>query len=284
MQFFSKDFYRPVFFLIQYLQRTCDGHTQCDVNFLKNTFYRPVLCPNSVLTEDMRRPYSVWCNKSRKYNYTPVVSPTPVCTEYMRRPYSVWCSFSQKYFLQTCFFVFQYLQRTCDGHTQCDAITLKKVSHTCCFSYFSFYTGHANAKLSVMQFFPKVLFTDLFVFVFQYLQRICDGHTQCDAITLENIITHLLFLLLRFAQSTCDGHTQCDAVFPKSTFYRPVLFRISVPTEDMRRPYSVWCNNSQKSLTYLLFLLLQFLQRTSERHTQSDAIFLKIILQTSSFC
>ena len=92
----------------------------------------------------------------------------------------------------------------------------KKVLHTCCFSYFSFYRGHANAILSVMQFFSKVLFLDLFFFVIQYPQR------------------------------KCAGDTHCDAVFPKSTFYRSVLFHISVPTEDMRRPYSLRCNNSLK--------------------------------------
>ena len=97
-----------------------------------------------------------------------------------------------------------------------------------------------------MEIFSKILFTDLFFFLIQYLQRTCDGHTQCDAITLKKIITYLLFLLLRFSQTTCKRHTHCDAIFLKSTFHRPVLFPNSVPTEEMRRWYSLWCSFSQK--------------------------------------
>ena len=130
--------------------------------------------------------------------------------------------------------------------------------------------------LSVMQFFPKVLFTDLFFFVFQYLQRTCDIHTQCDAITLEKNFAYLLSLLLQFLQSTCERHTQCDAIFPKSTIHRPVLFPNSVPTEDMRTSYSVWCNFSQKVLfTDLFFFVFQYLQRTCNSHTHCDAITLE---------
>ena len=88
-------------------------------------------------------------------------------------------------------------------------------------------------------------------------------------------LTYLLFLLLQILQRTCEQHTQCDAIFLRSSFYRPILFHKSVLTVDMRGPYSMWCNNSGKNLWYLLFLLLQSLQRTCERHTQCDAIFLK---------
>ena len=126
-----------------------------------------------------------------------------------------------------------------------------------------------------MEIFSKILFTELFFFLIQYLQRTCDGHTQCDAITLEKIITYLLFLLLQFLQRkgkrytwcdailqkfyrpvffliqylqrTCNGHTQCDGNFlKKNTFYRPVFFPNSVIAEDMRRPFSVRCKFSQK--------------------------------------
>ena len=152
---------------------------------------------------------------------------------------SVMQFFPKVLFTDLFFFVFQYLQRTCDSHTQCDAITLKKVLDTRCFSYFSFYRGQANAILSLMQFFSKVLFTDLFFLLIQYLQRTRDGHNQCDAITLEKNFAYLLSLLLQFLQSTCERHTQCDAIFPKSTIHRPVLFPNSVPTEDMRTSYSV---------------------------------------------
>ena len=183
MEIFSKILFTGLFFsLIQYLQRTCDGYFQCDAIFLKSTFYSPVLFPNSVHAEDVRRPYLVWCN------------------------------FSQKCFLQTCFFLIQYLQRTCDDHTQYDAITLEKVLQTCCFSYFSFYRVHVNAILSVMQFFPKVLFTDLFFFLIQCKQRTCDGHTQCDANFLKNAFADLFFFVIQYPQRKCYGHNHCDAI------------------------------------------------------------------------
>ena len=187
MQFFSKVLSKDLFFfLIQYLQMTCDSNTQCDTIFLENTSYKPVLFPNSILAEDMRQPYSVWCNNSRK-----------------------------------------------------------KGLHTCCFSYFSYYRWHATAILSVMQFFSKILLTDLFFFLIQYLQMTCDSNTQCDAITLKKSFTNLSFLLLQFLQRTCERHTQCDAITLEKVFW------------------------------YLLFLQLQSLQRTWKRHTQCDAIFLK---------
>ena len=241
------------FLLLQFLQRTCECHAQWDTIFLENISYRPVLFPNSILAEDMRR----------------------------------------------------------HGHTQCDAITLEKVSHTCCFSYFSLYTGHANAKLSVMRFFWNVLFTDLFFFLIQYLQRTCDGHNQCDAITLEKSLRNLSFLLLQFLQRTCECHTQWDTIFLENISYRPVLFPNSILAEDMRRPYSVWCNNSRKNLTYLLFsyfsfypghanailslmqffskklipifFLILYLQRTCDLHTLCDAITLQKNLHTCCF-
>ena len=126
--------------------------------------------------------------------------------------------FSEVVFIDLFFSISQYLLSTCEGHTQCDAITLEKIFDTCCFSYFSLYRGHANAILSVMRFFSKVFFTDLFFFLIQYLQRTCDGHDQCDAITLEKSIFFLLFLLLQFSQRTSKRQTQSDAIFLKSIF------------------------------------------------------------------
>ena len=212
----------------------------------KNFLWICFFFQNSLLTVGMRGSYSVWCNDSRKKSYIPVDSPTSSFTEAM-------------------------LQRIC---------TQKKVLKTCHFSYFSFYRGHASAILCVMRIFSKIISTDLFFFLIQHLQRTCERHTQCDAFFLENIsyrpvlfpnsvlaedirpcnnsgkkLTYLFFLLLQFLQRTCQQDTQCDAIFLRSTFYRPVLFHISVLTVDMRGP--------------------QFLQRTSERHTQSYAIFLK---------
>ena len=114
----------------------------------------------------------------------------------------------------------------------------KKVLNTCCFSYFSFYRIQAKALLSVMQFFSKVLFTDLFFFLIQYLQKTCDGHTQCDAITLQKKFTYLVFLLPQFFLSKCERHTQCDAIFPKKKLFTDLFFFL-IQSLDMRRPYSV---------------------------------------------
>ena len=134
--------------------------------------------------------------------------------------------FSKVLFTDLFFFLFQYLQSTCYGHTQCDAKTLEKVLNTCCFSYFSFYRIQAKALLCVMQFFSKVLFTDLFFFLIQYLQKTCDGQTQCNAITLLKSLTYLLFLLLQSLQRTCELHTPCDAIFLRSTFTDLFFFLI----------------------------------------------------------
>ena len=120
---FSQSLFLDLFsFLIQYLQQTCDGHSQCKANFLKIIFYRPVLFLNSILTEDMRRPYLVWCNNSKKESYIPVVSPTSVFTEDMQTPNSLWCIFSQ--------------------------ITFSEL-------FYLFFRGHANNTLSVMHFSQK---------------------------------------------------------------------------------------------------------------------------------
>ena len=150
MEIFSKKilFTDLFFFLTQWLQRTCDGHFQCDASFLKSTFYSPVLSHYSVHAEDVRRPYLVWCNFSQKCFLQTCFFPNSVPIEDMRRPDIVWCSFSQKYFLQTC-----------------------------SFSYFSTYRGHATAILSVMQLLSKkILHTCCFSY-FKFLQRLCERHT-----------------------------------------------------------------------------------------------------------
>ena len=178
MQIFSKTFFTALFFfLIQYLQRTCKRHIQCDaipldksltyLLFLLFQFFRGhanaiprvmqlsqkyysqncSFFPNSVPTEDMRGPYPVWCNFLESTFHRLVLFPNSLPTEDMRLPYSLWCNNSPK-----------------------------KVLHTCCFSFFSFYRGNVNAILSAMQFFSKVLFTDLLFFLIEFLQRTCNGH------------------------------------------------------------------------------------------------------------
>ena len=118
----------------------------------------------------------------------------------------------------------------------------------------SVFTEHLRTPYSVWcDLSQKVLSTELFFFLFQYLQRTCDGNTQCDSITLKKSLTNLSFLLIQFLQRTCERHTQCDAIFLKSTFYRPVLFPNSIPTEDMRTPYSVWCHFSRKNFLQTCF-------------------------------
>ena len=206
--------------------------------------YIPVVSPTSVFTEDMRTPYSVWCNFSQNYFFR-IFFPNSVLTEYIRPSYSVWCNNSRKKITYLLFLLFQFLQRTCEQHTQYDAIFLRST------------------------FYRPVVFHN------SIQEWTCNGHTLCDAITLEKKLTNLLFLLFQFLQRKCEQHTQCDAFFLRRSFYRPVLFHKSVLTVDMRGPYSVWCNISGKNLWYLLFLLHQFLQRTCEQHTQCDAIFLR---------
>ena len=286
MQFFSKVLSKDLFFfLIQYLQMTCDSNTQCDAIFLENTSYRPVLFPNSILAEDMRQPYSVWCNNSRKKLtyllflllqflhrkckqhtqqcdafflrssfYRPVLFPNSIPTDDIRRQYSVWCNITQKSLTNLSFLLLQFLQRTCERHTQCDAFFLENISYR------------------------PVLF------LIQNLQMTYDGNTQCDAITLEKSLTYLLFLLLQFLQRKCEQHTQCDAFFLRSSFCRPVLFDKSVLTVDMRGPYSVWCNNSRKKgLHTRCFSYFSLYRGHANAILSVMRFFSKVFLQTCSF-
>ena len=96
-----------LFLLLRFLQRTYERLTQLDAIFFKSTFYRPVIIPNSALTEDVRRPYSVSSNISRKKNK------------------------------HTCCFVYFSFYR---GHATAILSKMGKLSekvlHTCFFSYF----------------------------------------------------------------------------------------------------------------------------------------------------
>ena len=222
-------------------------------NFLESTFYRPVLFPNSVIAEDMRRPYSVWSNNTRKKSHIPVVSPTSVFAEVSRTPYSVWCNFSHKYFLQIwSISYFSNCRRRATAILSVMQLSQIFFLQTCFFPN-SVIGEDMRRPYSVWCNFSQKYFYRPVLFLIQYLQRTCYGQTQCDAITLDKSLTYLLFLLLQFLQRTRERHTQFDAIYLTSTFYRPVLFPISVIAEDVRRPYSVWCNCLKFSFTHLFF-------------------------------
>ena len=216
--------------------------------FLQTCFF-----PKSVPTEDMRRPYSLWFNNSPKKSYLPVVSPTSIFTEEKRTPYSVWCNFSQKNFTDLFFFLIQYLQRKCNGHTQCDSIILKKSLR-----YVSF-------------------------LLVQFLQRTCKRSTQCEAIFSKVLFTDLFFFLIQKFQKTCDGHTQCDAITLEKKSYISVVSPTSVFREVMRTPYSVWCNFLKSVFSELFFYLIQYLQRTCDLHSQCVAFFSNFFFYRSAF-
>ena len=97
-----------LFLLLQFLQGTCERHTQCDAIFPESTFYRPVLFPNSVQAEDVRRPYPVWCKFSQKCFCRPVLFRNSVPTEDMRQPYSLWCINSLKSLKYLLFLLLQF--------------------------------------------------------------------------------------------------------------------------------------------------------------------------------
>ena len=156
----------------------------------------------------MRPTYSMWCNNSRKKTYIPVVSPTSIFTEGMRTTHSdsVWCNFSQKYFLYLFFSVIQKIQRTCDGHVQCDAMIREK-----CLTYLLFH-------------------------LLQFLQRTCERHTQYDAIFLKSTFHRPVL----FPNSIFTWYMRRPySVWCKNSrekTYIPVVSPTSVLTENKRTP------------------------------------------------
>ena len=162
--------------------------------------------------------------------------------------------FSQALFTDLFFFLIQYLQKTCNRHTLCDAIILEKKLHTCCFSYFNSYRGHANNTLSMMQFFSVVLFIDLMFSIIQYIQWTCNGRTHCDAIILQKKVLHTCcFSYFSFYRGNAN------AILSAMQFFSKVFF------------------------TDLLFFLIQCLQRTCDGHTQLKNVLHKNVLQTCTF-
>ena len=136
-------------------------------NFLKSFSYRPVLFPNSVIAEDMRRPNSVWCIFPEKKFLQICFFSNSVIAEDMRRSYSVWCNFSRNFFYRPVLILIQYSQRACDGQFQGDTITLDKSLTFLSFLLNQFLQRTCERNTQSEATFSKVLRTDLFFFLIQ---------------------------------------------------------------------------------------------------------------------
>ena len=132
--FLESTFYRPVLFHNLVIAEDMRRPYSVWCIFLEFFFYRSAFFSNSVTAEDMRRSYSVWCNFSQKYLIQNCSFSNSVLTE------DVWLFRNaitlensvigrqcgaitlEKSLTHLLFLLLQFLQKTCERHTQCDAI------------------------------------------------------------------------------------------------------------------------------------------------------------------